>query len=132
MHRRIEEEIDQSDRFWQLPRVIPARDGKDYIIDEDGEYWRAITLIASAHAHPKVQGVEHAYEAGYVLGQFQRLISDPTPTGCMIRWWISHTGYLTMLDAALQTQEAKPGCTHRSRRNAATSSWTRTAIGARF
>lgn len=76
VHRRIEEEIDQSDRYWQLPKVIPAKNGKDYVIDENGDYWRAITLIASARAYPTVQSVEHAYEAGFVLGQFQRLISD--------------------------------------------------------
>lgn len=76
VHQRIEEEIHNSDRIWQLPRVIPARDGQDYVIDGEGDFWRAITLIASAHSYEQVQSVEHAYEAGFVLGHFQRLISD--------------------------------------------------------
>src|SRR5690606_23681939 len=76
VHRRIEEEADTSDRIWQLPRVIPAKDGNDFVLDEAGEYWRAITLIASAHSFGQVQSMEHAHEAGFVLGQFQRLISD--------------------------------------------------------
>jgi len=109
VHRRIEEEIDQSDRFWQLPRVIPAQDGKDYVIDEDGEFWRAITLIASAHAYPKIQSVEHAYEAGFVLGQFQRLISDMdanTLHDTLVGFHITPQ-YLKTLDAALQTPEGQ-------------------------
>ena len=76
VHHRLEEEAFLSDRIWQLPRIIPAKDGKDYIIDADGEYWRAISLIASAHSYEKVQSLEHANEAGFVLGQFQRLISN--------------------------------------------------------
>ncbi|MCF6314148.1 MAG: hypothetical protein L3J39_16995 [Verrucomicrobiales bacterium] len=32
-HRRIESEADHADRIWQLPRVIPAKDGRDYVTD---------------------------------------------------------------------------------------------------
>ena len=74
VHRRLEDEAHMSDRIWQLPRVIPAKDGKDYAVDGDGEFWRAISLIASAHSYEKVQSLEHASEVGFVLGQFQRLI----------------------------------------------------------
>lgn len=76
VHRRIEAEMHKSDRIWQLPRVIPAKDGNDFVVDADGDFWRAITLIASAHSYGQVQGVEHAHEAGFVLGHFQRMISD--------------------------------------------------------
>jgi hypothetical protein len=75
-HRRIEAEAHRADRIWQLPRVIRCKDGGDLATDGDGGCWRAISLIASAHSHEKVQSVEHAYEAGFVLGQFQRVISD--------------------------------------------------------
>lgn len=75
-HRLIEAEADDADRIWQLPRVIPARDGRDFAVDEQGEYWRALTLIASATSHDRVRNVEHAVEAGVVLGHFQRIISD--------------------------------------------------------
>ena len=80
VHERLEREADQEDRIWQLPRLIPCRDGRDYYVDEDGDYWRAITLIASATAHATAQGAEHALEAGTVLGQFHRLISDLDPS----------------------------------------------------
>ncbi len=78
-HRRIESEADQADRIWQLPRVIPAEDGRDFAIDQDGEYWRALSMIASATSHDRINSVDHAVEAGVVLGHFQRLISDLPP-----------------------------------------------------
>lgn len=79
VHQRLEQEAHLSDRIWQLPRVIAARDGKDFVLDADGEYWRAISHIASAHSYQSIQSLEHAHEAGFVLGQFERLISDIPP-----------------------------------------------------
>jgi Ser/Thr protein kinase RdoA (MazF antagonist) len=79
VHGRLEREQEQADRMWQLPRVIQTKDGRDYFTDDAGDYWRAITLIASATSYDKAQGAEHAMEAGMVLGQFHRLISDMDP-----------------------------------------------------
>lgn len=76
VHQRFEAEADRADRIWQLPRVIPARDGTDLAHDGDGGCWRAISLIDSAQAYDRVQGLEHAREAGTVLGMFQRVIKD--------------------------------------------------------
>jgi len=109
VHRRLEAEAHFSDRIWQLPRVIHAKDGQDFVIDGEGEYWRAITLIASAHSYNQVQSVEHAHEVGFVLGQFQRIISDmdvnllyDTLPGFHIT-----PGYFQKLDNALQTAEGQ-------------------------
>ncbi len=105
VHAHLEAEQDDADRIWQLPRVIPAKDGKDYAVDSDGECWRAISLIASAHSYEQVQSPEHAHEIGAVLGQFHRLISDmpcdvlhDTLPGFHIT-----PSYLEKLDAALTT-----------------------------
>lgn len=76
VHRRLEAEADTSDRIWQLPRIIPTAGGEDYVLTDDGECWRAISHIASATAFERIESPEHAYEAGLVLGQFQRLTSD--------------------------------------------------------
>lgn len=109
VHRRIEEEADTSDRIWQLPRVIPAKDGNDFVLDEAGEYWRAITLIASAHSFGQVQSMEHAHEAGFVLGQFQRLISDLEVTKLhdTLEGFHITPGYLKVLDNALETEDGQ-------------------------
>ncbi len=79
IHRRLEQESDRWDRVWQIPRVIPCEDGRDYFVDESGEFWRAITLIASARSFDRAQNAEHAFEAGTVLAQFHRLLSDMEP-----------------------------------------------------
>jgi len=106
VHRRLEEEAHMADRIWQLPRVIPTKEGRDYEIDGDGDYWRAISHIASAHSYEKIQSLEHGHEAGFVLGQFQRLISDipverlhDTLPGFHIT-----PHYLEQLDKALATE----------------------------
>ena len=35
-HRKLAKEILTSDRVWQLPKIVPTRDGKDFYIDDDG------------------------------------------------------------------------------------------------
>ena len=109
VHRRIEDEADTADRIWQLPRVIPAKDGNDFVLDDAGEYWRAITLIASAHSFGQVQSMEHAHEAGFVLGQFQRLISDLEVTRLhdTLEGFHITPGYLEVLDRALDTADGQ-------------------------
>ncbi|MFO7534511.1 MAG: phosphotransferase [Kiritimatiellia bacterium] len=79
VHNRLETARDTADRIWQLPRIIPCKDGRDFFIDEHGEFWRAMTLIASAKAYTTTQGSEHAMECGTVLGHFHNLISDLDP-----------------------------------------------------
>lgn len=76
VHGRIVRESRRADRAWRFPRVIPCRNGRDYYRDRAGECWRAMTLIPSATSFERVQGVAHAREAGVVLGQFHRLVSD--------------------------------------------------------
>ena len=109
VHKRLEEEAHMSDRIWQLPRIIPTADGKDFLTDADGDYWRAISLIASAHSYERIQSPEHAYEAGFVLGQFQRLISDiPADTlHDTLQGFHITSGYLSQLDDALATPEGQ-------------------------
>ena len=108
-HRRIEAEADQADRIWQLPRVIPARDGLDYATDAKGEYWRALSMIASSTNYEKVNEPEHAAEAGRVLGHFQRIISDFPTDGLADTLPGFHIapGYLAGYDRVVATPEAQ-------------------------
>jgi len=108
-HARIENEADDADRIWQLPKVISASNGEDYVLDDEGEVWRALTLIASATSHETPQGIEHAREAGLVLGHFQRIISDLDPdqlADTLPGFHVTPT-YLEQHDAILSTAEAK-------------------------
>jgi hypothetical protein len=67
---------EDADGRWELPQVVPSRQGRDYVIDETGDFWRALTFIEGARSYPKVRDAQHAREAGYALGRFQQLISD--------------------------------------------------------
>ena len=40
----------RDDRVWQMPRIIKTKDGRDFMTDENGDVWRVITRILSAHA----------------------------------------------------------------------------------
>lgn len=80
-HAKIEKQAAEADRSWQLPRVIPTREGSDVFEDDSGGSWRGLSLIASATSHETVQGPEHARQAGTVLGHFQNTISDLAPDG---------------------------------------------------
>ncbi len=66
----------QPGRRWELPRLLPTRDGQDYFVAPDGSFWRAISFIDRARTFDAVQSLDHAREVGYALGRFQDLISD--------------------------------------------------------
>lgn len=109
VHRRLEQEADTADRIWQLPRLIQSKDGTDSVIDNNGHYWRAISLIASAHSYESIQNVEHAYQAGIVLGQFQRLFSDLPPEKMLDTLPGFHVTphYLEQFDQAVASREGQ-------------------------
>jgi Ser/Thr protein kinase RdoA (MazF antagonist) len=78
-HKQLQTESRTADRIWQLPRIVPCRDGQDFFRDANGDFWRALTLIASAKSYDVAQSAEHASEIGTVLGQFHRLVSGMNP-----------------------------------------------------
>lgn len=116
VHRRLETEAEDADRIWQLPRIIPTKSGADFVLDDAGDCWRAISLIASARAYESIQSLEHAGEAGKVLGQFLRVISDIDPLRLhdTLKGFHVTPRYLDALDSALATplgQELSRGTT---------------------
>jgi Ser/Thr protein kinase RdoA (MazF antagonist) len=80
LQRRVEVESATAIREWAFPRIIQTREGADYLVDEDGRYWRAMTRIERATSYEKVRDAEHALETGTVIGCFHRLIADLDPS----------------------------------------------------
>jgi hypothetical protein len=80
-HEKLERDAKAGadDRVWQMPRIVKLKDSRDYAVDDNGDIWRVITRIMSAHAFDVAQGPEHALECGAVLGHFHYLISDMSP-----------------------------------------------------
>ena len=72
VHRRVHAE----GHSWDAPRVIAAKNGSDYFMDEDNNFWRAISFVDNAQSHDTIKDLNHAREVGHALGMFQNLISD--------------------------------------------------------
>ena len=74
---RVAAEPDFSRRVLTL---IPARDGRVWHVDADGNYWRAYLFIEKARTYDAVASTEQAFQAARTFGQFQKLLVDlPAP-----------------------------------------------------
>lgn len=110
-HEKLEKDAAElrDDRVWQMPRIIKARDGKDFVEDEQGQIWRVITRIMSAHAFDVAQGPEHAHECGAALGHFHYLVSD-MDSGLLsdpLPGFHITSGYLAKYDETLKSEKAQ-------------------------
>ena len=76
VRRRLQDEPAGLRRQWEVPRILPTSDGRDYWTDPSGECWRAMSFVARSTAYTTVQSIDHAREAGYALGRFHSLICD--------------------------------------------------------
>jgi hypothetical protein len=72
--------IDVPDRSRRVLTLIPARDGRNWHVDEEGNCWRAWRFIENARTYDAVESPEQAYRAAKAFGQFQKmLIGLPAP-----------------------------------------------------
>ena len=109
VHKVFTKELGESDRIWQLPKIIPTKSGEDYFVDDEGNYWRAITQIASARSYEKIRNAEHAFEVGCVLGEFHHAISDIDSERLYDTLPGFHVtpNYMAQFDAVLKTKIAQ-------------------------
>ncbi len=56
--------------------LVPARDGRDWWVDEDGEFWRAYDFISGSVCLEKAGCADHMRESGAGFGRFQKMLSD--------------------------------------------------------
>ena len=109
-HEKLERDAaeDRDDRVWQMPRIIKSKEGKDFVTDENGDVWRVITRILSAHAFDTAQSPEHALECGAALGHFHYLLSDldPAQIADPLPGFHVTSGYLAQYDRTLGDQTA--------------------------
>lgn len=71
--------VDRKDGGLETIRPLSAIDGKDYAIDHEGNYWRAINYVKDVVACEKISSPEQAGEVGRALGLFHRLTSNLDP-----------------------------------------------------
>lgn len=56
--------------------LVPARDGRMYHKNGDGDYWRTFFFVEGAQTYEAVQTTAQAFQAGYAFGNFQSLLVD--------------------------------------------------------
>lgn len=63
--------------------VIPTKDGRHYLVNEDGSGYRLYVFIEDASCLDAVRNAEDFYNSAVAFGNFQRLLSDyPAATLC--------------------------------------------------
>jgi len=75
MRNKLRKESD-ADIYREALTVIPTFRGHTYYIDETESYWRMYRFIEGTVSMDKPQSAEQVYDAGRVLGKFQRLMVD--------------------------------------------------------
>ncbi len=56
--------------------LIPAKDGKDYILDSDGRCWRMYLFIEDSVTYQQAESEDVFRESGKAFGAFQRDLAD--------------------------------------------------------
>lgn len=62
-----------------LPQILRTQAGCTYFVDPHGDVWRALSFIAETESLETVRGIEDAYQAGWALGRFHRMLNDLDP-----------------------------------------------------
>ena len=55
--------------------LVPAKDGKKYYQDNEGNFWRVYIFIENATCYNLVEKPEDFYQSGKAFGHFQRLLA---------------------------------------------------------
>jgi Ser/Thr protein kinase RdoA (MazF antagonist) len=61
---------------FRVLEIIPATDGKLYVLDPDGQYWRLYNFIDRTHGYNLVENTRIAREGGQAFGTFMSLLAD--------------------------------------------------------
>jgi hypothetical protein len=68
--------ISGSDPRRECLRLLPSRDGKSWITDSTGNYWRMYVFISNHKTYNVVDSPGKAFEGGKAIGRFQAMLSD--------------------------------------------------------
>ena len=76
----ITQVADEPDSGRRVLRLIPARDGHGWHVDEEGNHWRAYHFISKARTFNAVENTEQAFQAARAFGRFQEMLAGlPAP-----------------------------------------------------
>jgi Ser/Thr protein kinase RdoA (MazF antagonist) len=63
----------------RLPQILKTADGRDFVIDAEGGFWRALEYIEGSRTIERIADIRQAGEVGAALGRFHALIHDLDP-----------------------------------------------------
>jgi Ser/Thr protein kinase RdoA (MazF antagonist) len=75
-HIKKKVELAGGDPMREAMTLIPAFDGKLYLLDEEDEYWAVCLFIDDTIAYDSAKTPELAYAGGKGIGKFQSLVAD--------------------------------------------------------
>ena len=64
------------DPYRETLNIVKSRDGKDYVTDSDGNYWRGYLFISGATCFDKVRNPDDFYQSGKAFGHLQRQLAE--------------------------------------------------------
>lgn len=64
------------DPMREVLNAIPAKDGKPFTIDEEGQYWRLLVYVTESMSYDKVERPEQFYDSAVSFGDFQYMLRD--------------------------------------------------------
>ncbi len=56
--------------------LIPSKEGRTWIQDKEGNFWRMYIFISNHNSYNVVDNDDKAYEGGKAIGRFQAMLSD--------------------------------------------------------
>ena len=90
--------------------LVPARDGKSFHCDADGNWWRVFPFIERTRAVNVVESPAQAFAAAKAFGEFQKLLADlPAPR---LHDTIPDFHHTPKRFAALEKAVAADACNH--------------------
>jgi len=69
-------QIPGSDTKRECLSLIPSKDGKSWITDKDGNFWRMYIFISNHRSYNTVDSPGKAFEGGKAIGRFQAMLAD--------------------------------------------------------
>ncbi len=70
------EKIPGSDIKRECLSLIPSHEGKTWLYDNDGNYWRMYIFISNHRSYNVVDSPDKAFEGGKAIGRFQAMLAD--------------------------------------------------------
>ena len=92
------------ERRLRLPEIVATRGGQDWLLDQQGGFWRALSFIGGSRTLERIEDPGQAREVGWAVGRFHRLTSDLDPNLLNLTLPGFHVtpGYLERFDRVIE------------------------------